>query len=180
MNSLRLPLLSKLRLSVSAAILALAVLLSLIVTNHVSAVASRREEISLAALGLGVLLWIGGRFKHVADDDEESPFRFLGNLRYLAVMTLLLGLLFFVITHRNEPPARPVPVQPAPPAPAPREFPSLRLQGIVVQDGASQALIDNRLFKAGDTMESGVQVIEISQGNVTLSLDGQTKVLQVY
>jgi hypothetical protein len=123
-------------------------------------------------------LWIAGAFKHVADDDEESPFRFLGNLRYLAVMTLLVGLLFFVLTQSPPPPPAPAPVKAAaPPAPPPREFPPLKLQGIVLQGGASQALIDNRLLSLGDMLESGVQVVEISSNKVTVALDGQTMVL---
>jgi hypothetical protein len=174
----RLPLLGRLRLAVSAAIVALAVMGSLVVAGHVPGLAARRELVLLGCILLGVGLWIAGAFKHVADDDEESPFRFLGNLRYLAVMTLLVGLLFFVLTQSPPPPPAPAPVKAAaPPAPPPREFPPLKLQGIVLQGGASQALIDNRLLSLGDMLESGVQVVEISSNKVTVALDGQTMVL---
>jgi hypothetical protein len=177
----RIPLLVRIRLSCSTAVLSIAVVASMELEKREPLLMDRRLEILEAALGLGLLLWIIGCFNRPASDDEERPFRYLANLRYWGVMSVLLGLVFFNMTHE-----RPAPVVApkariqieAPPRPA-RPFPPLVLQGISVRNGVALALINRRLLEVGDTLDE-VRVAVIGRNSVTVTFDGQTNVLRIY
>lgn len=198
MKQPRSALLTKLRISVSIAIVAITVMVSLTLEERVPSLMERRAEILEAAVAVAALLLILGRFVRPEDDDEESPFRFLRDFRYGAVMTLLSGLLFYVTTHDRPAPvlvAKPKSVTPVVAVPVvapvvtaaapvvtartPRAFPSLKLQGLTILNGTSYALINKKQVEVGETIDD-VKVVAITRDSVAVELDGQTKTLRLY
>jgi len=69
------------------------------------------------------------------------------------------------------------PVQtPAEETPKP-EPPTLRLGGIFKDSSGSEAIINNRIYRVGDTVE-GAKLIKISDETVTIELNGETRELR--
>lgn len=61
---------------------------------------------------------------------------------------------------------------------APRPFPELKLQGIYYRLNNPSVMINGQTLEIGDIVE-GARVIKIERKDVTLELDGQTKVLRL-
>lgn len=61
---------------------------------------------------------------------------------------------------------------------APRPFPELKLQGIYYRLNNPSVMINGQTLEIGDIVE-GARVIKIERKDVTLELDGQTKILRL-
>jgi hypothetical protein len=179
-NHRSLTLLGKMRIGVSASLLAALVILS----GETAALLPGLLEHRLAVVGIagavGVALWILGYFRAGVQECEESPFQFLATPRYWSVMIVLLALVFYVRT--NEPEKIAAREAHAGNASAPpriaRPMPKLKLQGITFQAGAATALINRRIYEVGHHIEEA-EVAAIGPDSVTIVLDGQTNILRL-
>lgn len=150
---------------------------------------------------IGVGGWFMGRFmsrrKSLAPrhtEEEEGESFGLRDLRYWGPMCVLLGVITLFIWPLQEPSSAPPVVAPPtpkkvvaqvppPPNPVPVSviaekvevrFPVLKLQGVIVRDDSSFAIINGRSYTVGDHVGK-VVVRSIHADSVALELDGQIK-----
>ena len=159
-----------------------------------------RPYLAASMVVMGVGAWFMGRFmsrrKSLAprDPEEEAESFGLRDWRYWGPMCVLLGVITLFIWPLQEPSSdapvaalptpRKVVVQvPPPPNPVPVpvmaekievKFPVLKLQGVIVRDDSSFAIINGRSYTVGDHVGE-VVVRSIHADSVALELDGKIK-----
>lgn len=118
----------------------------------------------------------------------EHPLGFIKRATYWGLMVVLsagmayvLGNLMFhakpIVVKARQKENLPPPPIPKAAAPAP-VFPPLKLQGLIFQGTLSSALINGQVLRVGEDI-GGVRVVAIGRDEVTVTLDGQTKVLKL-
>lgn len=79
---------------------------------------------------------------------------------------------------RPAPKPPPQPVVTLPPPKPPVTFPRLRLEGLVVNQGRSAAIINGRVLWIGERI-GNVRLVAVDTVSATVELDGQTNVLRL-
>ena len=155
---------------------------------------------------LGFLAWLTGRGREPRRTESapvqdapaeeavaEHPLAFLGSLKYWGVILVLLaGTLSCLAAWRRHEPALVTQVVRARPLPvttttvtnvvtitneAPKlVFPSLELQGPVVNGGKSSAVINGRVLCLGEVISNAV-LVEVDSEHAFMAMEGQAKVL---
>ncbi len=79
----------------------------------------------------------------------------------------------------TEPPPIMPPVQEVLPPPIPEEpLPAINISGLVWNTKRPQAIIDGRIVEIGD-MVSGVKIVDIQKGGITVLFQDRTQILEV-
>jgi hypothetical protein len=161
---------------------------------------------TLACIGvglLGALTWITGRLVEAKRVESvqaqngaaeeaggEHPLTFLRSLQYWGLILILsAGTLSCLATWRRHKPALVVHARPLPVMTitvtnvvlvtneAPRlVFPSLELQGVVVNGAKSSAVINGHVLCLGEGISNAV-LVAVDSEHAFVALEGQTKVL---
>jgi hypothetical protein len=161
-----------------------------------------RPYIAAAMAVIGVVAWFFGRvtsrremLSRNAEDDEDTFS--LRDLRYWGPMLVILGVITLFIWPLGTPPADQTAVAPAPskvvrlvapqPKAAPRpvlaekpvvKFPAMRIQGVIVRDDNSFAIINGKSYSVGDHVGDAV-VRSIERESVEVELNGEVKLLTI-
>jgi hypothetical protein len=163
---------------------------------------NHRQYIALAFGAFGVVTFcIGLRLKgkrragqkENPDDAELSKNFILLDLRYWGPMLLVLGAITLFIRPLKQtkveqvvavakPAAKEIVVQAPKPAPeiskpkAPVAFPALKMQGVILGEERTIAIINGRSYSVGDHV-GNVVIASINREGVVLELDGELKSL---
>ncbi len=168
---------------------------------------SRNDTFVCTGVGLlGFLGWLTGRVREARgvesppvqdvpaeEADAAHPLALFGSLKgWGVILVLLAGTLACLVTwHRHKPDlvvhARPLPVTTITETnvvvtitnEAPRlVFPSLELQGVVVNGAISSALINGRVLGLGDGISNAV-LVAVDPGHALVAMEGQTNALML-
>ena len=157
---------------------------------------SWRALIAAAFAAQAVFAWFLGRRKaqrRAADQSKEelwppSDLRFHGAmLLIIAGITLFIHPLFWrkqepppavAVRPPSKPPVVAPPPAPPPPAVVPVVFPKLKLQGLIIRDNNSMAIINGQSYGVGDTVEGAV-VKAIERNQVILELGSEVQTLKL-
>lgn len=164
---------------------------------------SARPYASGALVAAGVTAWFVGRIrgkrrKQSEDPEDDASDFSITDLRYWGPMLVILGVITLFVwplqkpterTHAAPPaPAKKKPLlavapRPAPkPAPiptnAPPVFPPLKLQGVMIRDGSSFAILNGEAYMEGDRI-GAVLVKDIDRDSALIEMNGETKVLKL-
>jgi hypothetical protein len=195
------------RLGISVAIVAMFCILMMEVLQDQTFYQVYRWAICAVLLAMGVLLLLVGGFvnakiRESRRDDPDGPSGpfLLVNLQYWGLMLTIFGVIVVCIVPykkveakeskaaaakpkiakkvatpmvTNEPPKPPLM-----PAPKPVVFPELKLQGIVIRETNSSALINGRTYFAGNYIRD-VKLISINETSAVVEVSGQQKRLQL-
>jgi hypothetical protein len=139
-------------------------------------------------LGGGGLLWVSwllGRRHSAIDEEAQAPAereRLLGSKGYWGLAFTLFGVIVALLPPlgaREAPAPEPPPAAQLPAAPAvAREFPSVRLQGLIYRTNNPEVLIDGTVYRFGDAV-GDARIVAIDAQSVTLELDGQQKRIEL-
>ena len=153
-------------------------------------------------MAAGVVAYFAGRvlgkrrrLVPVDRDEEEQDTFSLRDLRYWGPMLFILGVITLFIWPLQKPTEHTAAPAPAPKkvvvaaAPAPKpvpasvavasvpvKFPDMRMQGVIVREDSSFAIINGRSYSVGDHI-GDVVVKSIERGSVALELNGEIKLL---
>jgi hypothetical protein len=155
---------------------------------HIDAVGNHVVLFCLVIAGIGLLSWcVGQYFKPLgagsspAEKAErekylnENPLIFLRSLKYWGMIVLLAsaaGVFYRGLFHKRTIVA--AVEEPEPQAAV--NFPSLELQGLVLNGTKSSAMINGQVLFVGEGIGK-VQLLAVDSEHATVGLDGQTKVL---
>jgi len=155
---------------------------------HIDAVGRHVALFCLAIAGIGLLSWcVGQYFKPLGTGNSpaaraerekylnENPLTFLRSLKYWGIIVLLAsgaGVFYRELFQKRtaivtSPPPR---VQPS------VSFPSLELQGLVLNGTKSSAMINGQVLFVGEGIGK-VQLLAVDGEHATVGLEGQTKIL---
>jgi len=157
---------------------------------HVEVLRRNVAVFCLTAAAAGFLSWIIGQFSevkraqldHAKDGDcqnalGEHPLLFLRSLRYwgmILVVSTLPVYSFSSLRHSRATDPR-ASVADAKPAVV---FPPLELHGLILNGAKSSAIINGEVLFIGEGIGT-VQLISVDGEQVTVALEGQTKVLSM-
>jgi hypothetical protein len=126
----------------------------------------------LAVAGAGALSWLVGQIAQSGGKGIEHPLAFLKSLRYWGLILMVSTTGFYCRTTLYRPHVIVVRAKP------PVVFPSLELQGLVINGAKSSALINGQVLFVGDEIGQ-VQLVAIDSEHATVTLDGSTNILKL-